>query len=540
MIPAMGVSASLHIFMIVGFALVLLVGPGKGNDNNGDSSAAIVGDVDEARNNDQNSDDNQPDLTNPFIGNNPDIPFPTNDSTRLAEQTVDGKTNPDQDVGIVGGEMEKVIITPPAGMPNLLGPSNGGLGNMIGDLGQGQLVGLDVGGGFMGRSAATRARLAEKGGGNGASEAAVGKALIWFSKHQSRDGHWAMDDFQNHVEFENGKEVQKTCNCEGGALHDNIAGTAFALLPFLGAGLTPDTGKTEEFDYTKQILKGLEYLRTKQLPDGRFAEGGQQDNEQYSMYNHALATICMSEAASLYPKDWVRNSAQAALNFLAHIQEPQNGGWRYGPKPQPGDTSVVGWCVMALQSGRLAGLKVNATVFDKAKHFLDSVEAQDSGGLFYGYTDKNNAPNNKTLTAVGTLCRMYLGWQRDNPKLVKAWHWLKTNGMPDPNGNTDLYFWYYATQIMHHMGGDPDDNAPATKEFRDGWKEWNKRLRDMLVQRQDQGKNGHAHQQGSWTPGSDQWCAIGGRVMMTSLATLTLEVYYRHLPLYRAAHSEKD
>jgi hypothetical protein len=316
-------------------------------------------------------------------------------------------------------------------------------------------------------------------------------------------------------------------------------------LPFLGAGLTPDSGKRGQNDYSKQIENGLMYLRKNQLQDGRFAEVGQ-DNEQYSMYNHGIATICMCEAASLYPKDWVRQSAQAALNFLVKIQEPQNGGWRYGPRPQPGDLSVVGWCVMALKSGQLAGLNVPGATFDKARHFLDSVEAAtggtsfaDPGTTFYGYTDKSNAPGNKTLTAVGLLCRMYLGWKRDNAKLVNGWRWMKTNGLPDPAGKTDMYFHYYATQVMHHMGGDPDDTDPKTKEFRDGWKEWNEKMRDSLIKKQDQGGGGRPHQQGSWTPGDDQWCSIGGRIMMTSLCALTLEVYYRHLPLYRAAQSDK-
>ena len=31
----------------------------------------------------------------------------------------------------------------------------------------------------------------------------------------------------------------------------------------------------------------------------------------------------------------------------------------------------------------------------------------------------------------------------------------------------------------------------------------------------------------------DRWGPQGGRLMMTSLAALTLEVYYRYLPLYK-------
>jgi len=41
---------------------------------------------------------------------------------------------------------------------------------------------------------------------------------------------------------------------------------------------------------------------------------------------------------------------------------------------------------------------------------------------------------------------------------------------------------------------------------------------------------------GSWDtndPSPDPWRAQGGRIMITSLCCLTLEVYYRYLPLYK-------
>ena len=41
-----------------------------------------------------------------------------------------------------------------------------------------------------------------------------------------------------------------------------------------------------------------------------------------------------------------------------------------------------------------------------------------------------------------------------------------------------------------------------------------------------------AHQDGSWPP-DGEGLNDGGRIMWTSLSLLELEVYYRHLPLYR-------
>ena len=59
-------------------------------------------------------------------------------------------------------------------------------------------------------------------------------------------------------------------------------------------------------------------------------------------------------------------------------------------------------------------------------------------------------------------------------------------------------------------------------------------MRDLLIETQDQGNvPRRPHQKGSWSPQGDSISAAGGRMMSTSLALLTLEVYYRHLPLYR-------
>jgi hypothetical protein len=41
---------------------------------------------------------------------------------------------------------------------------------------------------------------------------------------------------------------------------------------------------------------------------------------------------------------------------------------------------------------------------------------------------------------------------------------------------------------------------------------------------------------GSWDPRGDKWGRYGGRLYVTCLSTYILEVYYRHLPIYRSAH----
>jgi hypothetical protein len=75
------------------------------------------------------------------------------------------------------------------------------------------------------------------------------------------------------------------------------------------------------------------------------------------------------------------------------------------------------------------------------------------------------------------------------------------------------------------------------------WKRWNVRVRDGLVAMQ---VAGNSCARGSWDPNSpqpDAWARTdsrhgAGRLYLTSLSILTLEVYYRYLPLYQPSDSD--
>src|SRR6187401_1283962 len=165
---------------------------------------------------------------------------------------------------------------------------------------------------------------------------------------------------------------------------------------------------------------------------------------------------------------------------------------------------------MALQSARSANLTVPDEAWGMADLYMDSVQHRD--GALYSY-QAHGGPT-PVMTAEGLLCRMYLGWQKDRPGLVNGVEYLAQNNLPATN-NPNIYYWYYATQVMHHYGGDE-------------WEEWNTHMRDVLVQSQE--RSGHAA--GSWDPRGDH-AGAGGRIYMTALSTCTLEVYYRHLPIFR-------
>lgn len=438
-------------------------------------------------------------LENEDPGNDPEKALNYN-AIRIESVSVPGLVNPNEAVGIKDApEGPAMNVPPPPGFGGNTGQGGAlealtpGKGSLIGM--PGGMSGLLVPGGFGGRSGSTRERMVEEGGGNTLSEAAVARGQAWLIEHQAPDGRWSLDGFS--------RNGGPKCRCTGAGQKNDIAATAFGLLPLLGAGQTHKPSKEKDSKYAKNVEKALDFLMRQQNKDGYFGGG---------MYAHGLAAITICEAYGLTADPRLKGSAQRAINFIRYAQS-ESGGWRYEPR-MGGDTSVVGWQVMALKSGQMAGLEVDDPknpTFSRAKKWLDSCQTGDGGG--YGYIDAQATP---TMTAVGLLCRQYLGWGPRNPGLIAGVNRLKQT---PPGSLPSMYYHYYATQVMHHMGGEP-------------WEFWNSKMRDKLVREQDTGAKVE-HQRGSWSPVGDLHGGAGGRIMSTSLALLTLEVYYRHLPLYR-------
>jgi len=232
------------------------------------------------------------------------------------------------------------------------------------------------------------------------------------------------------------------------------------------------------------------------------------------MYSHGLAAIALCEAYGMTHDKQLQAPAQGSIAFIVYAQDPVGGGWRYAPK-QPGDTSAVGWQIMALKSGHMSYLAVPPATVQGAIRFLDSVQA--NGGANYGYTGPGTGPG---TSAVGLLARMFLGWKKDNPGLKKGVEFLSRTGPSKSN----MYFNYYATQVMRHWEGEE-------------WKKWNEIMREQLVTSQSQ----EGHMTGSWfMEGNDHGSERGGRLYCTSMATMILEVYYRHMPVYAKAAADED
>jgi hypothetical protein len=356
------------------------------------------------------------------------------------------------------------------------------------------------------RAPAGRGAAAAESGASAASEAAVEAGLKWLATQQKRDGSWEFDPRDPKMK-----------------VNDPATATGMALLPFLGAGHTPADGK-----YKKTVADGLAWLKNDLNPaTGKFARG----SPQY-MYGHGIATLALCEAYALTGDAALKAPAQAAVNYVVKAQGA-NGSWGY-QAGTTGDTSITGWQLQALFAAQQGKLTVPDATVKTAVKFLDQV-AVGPNKAAYGYANATGKAGT-SLTAVGLWCRYHFdGWNPNHAGFQEG-----VAGLADPAKRPktaaqvkqspvapEMYFGYYATQVMHRAGGE------AWADWFQGPREGARRvggMREWLTAVQY--KEGVPA--GSWNPDSGTIGLHCGRTGSTALALLTLETPYRYLPLYRA------
>lgn len=418
-----------------------------------------------------------------------------------------------------------------------------------------------------------RREAARRFGGTRQSEAAVERALKWFTSIQQPDGNWDASEYGSG-------QVEKDEN----GIPRNYAGrnsdtgvTALIILSYLGAGYTHEGGQ-----YAANVDRALDWLIRQQGTDGNLAGTA---GHYARMYCHAMATYALAEAvgmqkskilgpiveaealssgsltahqmsvsmlqqqglpsAAMLASGWATLQTQADLNsyslrkvddfrleaallkaitFTLSQQDPRSGGWRY-KIGQEGDVSMFGWQMMSLKSAAIAGVAISPKVRERMDQFLNSVRQGEQGGLF-GYRrsvlidGQETEPATPVMTAEALFCQQMLGYRRDSASSRESITYILQNR--PKLSKLNFYYWYYGTLALYQYGGQP-------------WELWNSAVRDTLIQEQRiQGR-----QAGSWDP-KGPWGRYGGRLYSTALATLTLEVYYRLLPLYRMNDSDQE
>jgi len=343
------------------------------------------------------------------------------------------------------------------------------------------------------------------------TEASIELGLQFLARVQQNDGSWRLQ----------GLESSSRADPQ---MASDTAATALAVLAFQGAGYNHI-----EHKYAAVVRNGLDYLVQNQKDDGDlFVPLDDESNRSVWLYSHALAALSLCEAYGMTQDPALKDPAQRSIDFIVAAQHKERGGWRYSPGVGS-DTSVTGAMLVAMRSAELAGLNVPNQAYDGVTTWLDSAQASPTQAHLYRYNPQ--APDNDaqrhgrvaspTMTSLGLLMRLYLGWKRDNANMIQGADYLKEH-LPALGTNTepkrDTYYWYYATQVMFHMGGDH-------------WKQWHDKLHKLLLDTQVK----EGPYAGSWNPRlpvADRWGPHGGRLYVTALNLLSLEVQYRHLPTY--------
>jgi len=351
-----------------------------------------------------------------------------------------------------------------------------------------------------------RLDIIDRLGGSKETEAAILRSLDWFTNNQKSDGHWEGPTGAGKDRF-TGK----------GADHD-LAATGMAMLAYMGWGAKHN----EDGPFQKPLEKAVNWMahRVDENGDMRPFKGANY------MYDQGIAAIALAEAYSLTKDPRLKPLVERIVGFTIRAQSPiekkgrrtYGGGWRYRPYGEQGyhdrgDTSVTGWQVMALKSAKLGGIDVSDEVFKNAQVFLKSVSSGKHNGA-YGYSTTRDVK--PAMIAEAMFCQQLMGMAPTHPRMQESARLILRN-LPDPGKKFNFYYWYYGCLALHQHQGS-------------AWKAWNTRMRPIFLDAQIH-KPGNHREHGSWKP-QGEWGSQSGRCITTAMATLSLEVYYRYLPLY--------
>ncbi|MBA3686359.1 MAG: hypothetical protein H0W72_14125, partial [Planctomycetes bacterium] len=297
------------------------------------------------------------------------------------------------------------------------------------------------------------------------------------------------------------------------------------LLCFLGAGYDHRMPSK----YKPTVKKGLDWLMSVQKPDGTFGERN---------YENAVATMAVAEAYAMSNDPALKGPAQKGIDIVLarQIKSKAGGyglGWDYTTSDSRNDGSVSGWNVMALKSAAAGGLNIGNGM-DGAKQYLKEAwkatnkdfKAKDP------YVDTSTFPyvwnsasgevqvgapgaDHHDMACVGALCAVFLGHQANDEMLNSLANHIMKFQMPTAYP-CNTYYMYYNTLAIFQVSGAR-------------WDKWNATVRDMLVKAQRKSTDCF---DGSWDfAGTKFHGHATGRLLSTAYCCLSLEVYYRYLPI---------
>jgi prenyltransferase beta subunit len=288
------------------------------------------------------------------------------------------------------------------------------------------------------------------------AQRAIDRGLAYLANTQNRDGSFGDTPLFN----------------------GNLAVTSLAGLAFMAGGHMPGRGA-----YGNNVLRALQFVLSKEQksPPGFLANMTAQ-YRQGPMYSHGFAALFLAEAFGMVAdknlQDRLKGTIERAVRLIVNCQNSE-GGWRYNPQKEHGDSSVTICQIMALRAARNAGFFVPKEAADRCVKYVRSCQTADGGFSYFS----GQGPSAFPRSAAGVVA-LFCAGVYSGPEIERGLKYLmrfkpgtyigRGGFLPDQHY---YYGQYYAAQAMWTAG---------TKY----WNEWFPAIRDELLRLQRQRPEG--------------------------------------------------
>jgi hypothetical protein len=294
------------------------------------------------------------------------------------------------------------------------------------------------------------------------------------------------NDYVNHITPETQRAIDQglaflsnTQNRDGSygdsmLFRGNLAVTSLAGLALMAGGHTPGRGA-----YGGNVARAVQFVLSKETKAPNGAPGFLFNNDapykQGQMYGHGFATLFLCEAFGMVAdkslQERLKATIERAVRLIINTQNSE-GGWRYNPQKEHGDSSVTICQIMALRAARNIGFFVPKEAADRCVKYVRSCQAADGGFTYFAGQGGSAFPR----SAAG-LVALYCAGVYSGPEVERGLRYLlkfkpgfagRGGFLPDQH-----YFYgqYYAAQAMWTAGAKY-------------WNEWFPAIRDELLRMQ--------------------------------------------------------
>lgn len=328
-------------------------------------------------------------------------------------------------------------------------------------------------------------------------EAAVARAVAWLAARANRDGSF-------------------------GPPKARIAVTAIAALSFMASGSTADRGPYQQavhraikylIDHVSRDPQHHGYIYLPEDPDSR-------------MHGHGYATLALAEALGTYgagdpdKASELKRAVEAAVRLIERTQSDA-GGWYYHPENDGYHEGSITVCMLqALRAANNAGVAVKKRVVDRAIRYIErSAERRNgvlTGAFRYSLVDQATS---FALTAAAVSTLQMCGQYDSELLRLGLTHMGRELEQHLAQGTFYYYGLLYASQAYFQVGGRH-------------WRRNFPRIRDSLLRHLIESTREPDHA-GAFDIPSPSEERDYGLVYATAMATLTLQIPYRFLPIFQ-------